>query len=136
MHDPLVTTERRWAAALGGCAMLVICLIPIVLLVLARWSHPQILGAPGPGSGFRFDYGMALSNVPAIVSVALLAPLAGLKRRAVLWWLLPPAGLYYAWVIGARVAQRSTPPKPPAAAVQSPTGARRAEDLIREGLAR
>lgn len=114
--------------------MLLIYVIPIALLVLARWSHPHILGALG-GSGFGFDYGMALSNAPAIVSVALLAPLAGLRRRVALWWLLPPAGIYYASVVGTRVAQLTTPPKQSAGA-PSPSGARRAEDLIGEHLSR
>lgn len=123
-------SERSWVGWLGGLAMFVICVAPITLLVLA--DHGMRLRTGGEGAGFGFDYGEAIATAPGILSVALLAPLAGFKRRAALWWILPPVGLYYACLIGARVAVLTTPiPEP----VRQPRP-RRAEDLINEHLAR
>lgn len=88
MDDLAVGGERRWIGWLGGVAMLVICLAPIALLVFV--GHGMRLTWGGHDAGFEFDYGGALSEAPGILAVALLAPLAGFKRRVVLWWLLPP----------------------------------------------
>jgi hypothetical protein len=113
--------------------MFVICVAPIALLALADHGTHLMIG--GHNSGLGFDYGAALSEASGILAVALLAPLVGLKRRVALWWILPPVGLYYACIIGARVAVLSTPPAREVAP-QPPSGGQRAEDLIREHLSR
>jgi hypothetical protein len=138
----------RW---LGGVAMLAIYVVPFVLLTLAhRGTSVTIAG----GTGWRFivDYGWLLSETPAALTAALLAPVVGYRRRVALWFLFPPVGVYFAWVIGGRAGElggtwtggvdrrtqrdRRTDRgtrlrRTRAAAVES-----KAEALIREGLAR
>lgn len=117
--------------------MLAVCVVPLVLLVMAA-DHPTWLTvAGGKDSGFRFDYGLFLSQTPGALATALLAPLVGYRRRVALWFLLPPVNLCFAWITGFLAGQLGAPGAR-RASDNSPLAApaRGAEDLIREGLKR
>jgi hypothetical protein len=125
--------------------MLAVCVIPFVLVVIAADHRMSVTVIGGKDAGFDFDYGAVLCEAPGALATALLAPLVGYRRRVALWLLVPPVGIYYAWVIGflagelgerAQAGARKSPSERHVDSGKSAAFARPAEDLIREGLKR
>jgi hypothetical protein len=96
------TSSGRW----GWVGGLTVVLVSWQLVMYAKSVHLTWHG---------YDYGEALSIVPLLLLIGLLAPLVSYRRRDALFLLVPIWNVVVAWRIGSRltrIACRDWPHRP------------------------